>query len=440
MRTVLQLNASASDGGAARAASRLHLALEGHGTGWQSTFRAIQGSSKAGSYVVGPPRGQSAIRRRLRPRLAQFRRRGWTPQNPSLHSLAWLDTSLGEELMVAYSEGRFQLLNMHWLGDCTLSIEEIGKFKFPIVWTLHDQWAFSGAEHYSPLPFEGETVISKQRFAHAYSVKTCPNAERKCDLNRSTWLRKKRSWLRPITIVCPSRWMETCVQSSALMADWPSRVIPNPIDLQRWFPVRPALARELLGLPVQGSLVLFGAMGGGKDPRKGCDLLINALQKLIAEMGCSDESPRLAIFGEERPLNPPVFGVPVHYLGHLYDDLSLRLAYSAADVMVIPSRLDNLPNTATEAMSCGTPVVAFRTGGLPDIIDDHVNGRLAEPFDSFALSECIKYVLKSSIQNPSMALAARRAAESKWDLDRVAKMYKDLYDEVLERSSLCSCT
>ena len=85
-------------------------------------------------------------------------------------------------------------------------------------------------------------------------------------------------------------------------------------------------------------------------------------------------------------------------------------------------------------------MVAFRTGGLPDIIDDHVNGRLAEPFDSFALSECIKYVLKSSIQNPSMALAARRAAESKWDLDRVAKMYKDLYDEVLERSSLCSCT
>ena len=439
MRTALQLNASASDGGAARAASRLHLALEGHGYGWRSTFRAIHGSPKAGSYLVSPPRDQSTIWRGLRPRLARLRRRGWTPQNPSLHSLAWLDTSLGQELTDAHLEGRFQLLNMHWLGDSTLSIEEIGRLKLPLVWTLHDQWAFSGAEHYCPLSDEGESIISDQRFVHAYSAKTCPVTERKRDLNRSTWLRKKRAWISPITLVCPSRWMASCVKSSALMSDWPCHVIPNPIDLQRWLPVPPAQAREILGLPMQGALVLFGAMGGGNDPRKGCDLLIHALHKLVERKWCPDKSLHLVIFGEEQPLRPPKFGVAVHYLGHLSDDLSMRLAYSAADVMVVPSRLDNLPNTATEAMSCGTPVVAFRTGGLPDIVDDYINGRLAEPFDPISLAECIKSVLVTSMQNPSMSLSARQTAASRWGFSNVARLYSSLYDEVLE-SNFGGCT
>ena len=140
--TALQLNATAFDGGAARAALRIHQALFDHGPdfGWTSLFHATSGQA----FGLGPgvsaasPLASSAIWRRLHPRLTQWRKRHWRTNNPSLHSLAWPDTGLGADLIEAYSRGDFELLNLHWLGDSTLSIEEIGRLPFPVLWTLHD--------------------------------------------------------------------------------------------------------------------------------------------------------------------------------------------------------------------------------------------------------------------------------------------------------------
>lgn len=102
-------------------------------------------------------------------------------------------------------------------------------------------------------------------------------------------------------------------------------------------------------------------MGGSADPRKGVDLLLEALQLLRSQVaGMHLEQLELLVFGQSRPAQPPDLGFPIHYSGHLQDDLSLRLLYAAADVFVIPSRQDNLPNTGLEAHACGTPVVAFR--------------------------------------------------------------------------------
>ena len=129
MRTALQLNASASDGGAARAAVRVHEGLweEGQAFGWTSRFQATSGPASGPGVCVGSPLQRSAIGRRLHPRLTQWRKRHWRTNNPALHSLAWPDTGLGAELIEAHSRGDFELLNLHWLGDSTLSIEEIGR-------------------------------------------------------------------------------------------------------------------------------------------------------------------------------------------------------------------------------------------------------------------------------------------------------------------------
>ncbi len=437
MRTALQLNASASDGGAARAAVRVHEGLweEGQAFGWTSRFQATSGPASGPGVCVGSPLQRSAIWRRLHPRLTQWRKRHWRTNNPALHSLAWPDTGLGAELIEAHSRGDFELLNLHWLGDSTLSIEEIGRLPCPVLWTLHDQWPFSGAEHYAPLPGSGSDLAALERFTSGYEQETSPALERTCDLNRWTWQRKQRSWRKPMTLICPSQWMADCVQRSTLMSGWPCHVIPNALNLQQWSPVEPLLARRLLHLPPDVPLVLFGAMDGTADPRKGADVLEQALLSLAKCCKGQSKQPHLVIFGQDRSARQQSFGLPVHCLGHLHDAVSLRLAYSAADVMVVPSRLDNLPNTATEAMACGTPVVAFRTGGLPEIVNDGISGRLAEAFDPEDLAHCIASVVFHVEKQRAMAQQARQQAEDRWHPKRIAALYASAYDEALERSS-----
>lgn len=162
---------------------------------------------------------------------------------------------------------------------------------------------------------------------------------------------------------------------------------------------------------------------------RGADLLLEALQRLrINVRGTPLERLELIVFGQSRPSNPPDLGFPIRYSGPLHDDLSLRLHYAAADAFVIPSRQDNLPNTGLEAHACGTPVVAFRTGGLVDIVDDGITGALAEPLDPASLATAIRWVLDDPQRRRSLAVAARKKAEHHWSQERIAKEYFALYE------------
>lgn len=176
--------------------------------------------------------------------------------------------------------------------------------------------------------------------------------------------------------------------------------------------------------------MLFGAMGGGNDPRKGMDLLLVALTQLRSEGKLQDL--QLVVFGQCAPQSPPQLGFPLHYTGHLHDDLTLRALYSAADVMVVPSRQEAFGQTASEAHACGTPVVAFNTGGLPDIVDNRVTGALAEPFEPASLAAGIRWVLEDSQRLNSLGYAARERAERLWSPARVVGSYLDTYRMALE--------
>ena len=205
------------------------------------------------------------------------------------------------------------------------------------------------------------------------------------------------------------------------MRDWPVTVVPNPIDTDRWKPLDQALARSLLGLPVDVPLLLFGAMGGGRDPRKGFDLLLDTLLHLRGEL----EGLQLVVFGQLAPRQPPDLGFPIHYTGHLHDDLSLRALYSAADLLVIPSRHDNLPNTGVEAHACGTPVVAFNTGGLPDIVKHKRTGYLARAFVTEDMAAGIRWVLA---EGQTLRVNARERAVQNFASATVAEQYRIVYE------------
>ena len=181
-------------------------------------------------------------------------------------------------------------------------------------------------------------------------------------------------------------------------------------------------------------MLLFGAMGGVNDPRK---------EVIFYSLPCSAvhepslQSLELVVFGQLAPQSPPQLGFPVHYTGHLHDDLSLRALYSAADVMVIPSRQDNLPNTGLEAHACGTPVVAFNTGGLPDIVEDRVTGALAEPFEPSSLAAAIRWLLEDGQRRVELGVAARAKAKYLWNPVRVAGLYLEIYKNAVQCDLFC---
>jgi len=434
MTAILQVNACISGGGASRAALRIHQAVHDYGDkyGFSSMLRVPRGDSDDSSIITGQPY-RNPVRRRFQFYLDQIRSRGFSTQNSTIHTIRSPAPGLGRELCSYNQSGIADIVHLHWLDNETISIEEIGYLQMPIVWTLHDQWAFSGGEHWPSLPSVHQPVDGLPRYVSGYNNTNRPGWELGPDINRSIWARKCRSWTRPFHIVSPSHWLADCARNSALMSDWPIHVVPNPIDLESWMPADKSYARSLLGLPLDCPLILFGAVGGTADFRKGADLLSQCLQLLISDFeGTSLGLLQLMVFGQSRPPQASGYGFPIRYFGRLHDDISLRLLYAAADVFVIPSRQDNLPNTGLEAQACATPVVAFRTGGMVDVVEDRITGALAEPFDPASLASAIQWVLEDSHRLQQLGVAARKRAERLWHPASIVKLYAQVYQEALE--------
>lgn len=397
-------------GGAARAAYRIHRALRAAGVDSRmQLMRARSGDPSVRGATTKLEKLAHLGRSELEPLLMRLMRTA----NPVQHSAAVLPSRWPAR--IARSDA--DLVHLHWMGSMMLSVADIARIRRPVVWTLHDMWAFCGTEHYA----------TDDRWQTGYTAGNRPAGEAGPDLNRWTWNRKRRHWTRPIQIVTPSRWLADCVRQSALMADWPVEVIPNALDTGVWSPIDPLTARHLLGLPPTAPLLLFGAYDGAVDPRKGFDLLAGALARLRGQV----PDLRLMVIGQAEPANAPDLGFPVHYCGRLNDDLSLRVLYSAADAMLVPSRQEAFGQTASEAHACGTPVIAFDTGGLPDIVTHKQTGWLARPFDTGDLAEGIRWVLADPGRHARLREQAHAEAVRRFACPVVAGRYRALYERVI---------
>ncbi|HTY24717.1 MAG TPA: glycosyltransferase [Desulfomonilaceae bacterium] len=194
-----------------------------------------------------------------------------------------------------------------------------------------------------------------------------------------------------------------------------------------WRPIDKTLARSMLSLPSEGPLVLFGAFGGTRDPRKGFDLLRGALDDLRGEI----PGLGLVVIGQSPPKESVDLGFPIHFVGHLHDDISLCLHYNAADAVVVPSRQDNLPNIGIEAQACGTPLVAFKVCGLSDLVEHGATGYLAQPFDTQDLARGICWVLDGTERRTMLSAQSRKAAVARFSYPVVAEQYLQLYETVV---------
>lgn len=342
------------------------------------------------------------------------------PQRKNLpYSVQWLPDRVTTQITQINPD----LINLHWINGGYLQIESLPKLSKPIVWTLHDMWAFTGGCHYS-----------RECDRYTKACGACPqlHSSREWDLSRWIWRRKLKAWQNlNLTIVTPSNWLADCAKKSSLLGGLRIEAIANGLDARKYKPIERKLAKELVGLPPDKKIILFGAGQATSDRRKGFHLLLPALQKLsFQEPDCIE----LVVFGSSQPQDPPDFGFKVNYLGRLNDDISIALVYAAADVFVAPSLQDNLPNTIVEAAACGTPCVGFNVGGLSDAIAHLETGYLAKPYEPEDLARGIAWVLADELRWQSLSCQARTKVEREFTIETQAKKYLKLFEEILDNS------
>jgi glycosyltransferase involved in cell wall biosynthesis len=401
-------------GGAARAAYRLHRSLLSAGI----DSKMLVQTKKSDDYTVIPVYGSSKIGKvfsLIRPTLDQiplnfYKNRIKTPFSP-----AWLPFS---KVIEKINEINPDVVHLHWIAGSMIKIEDLAKINKPIIWTLHDNWAFTGGCHIK---------WSCERYTN--SCGACPvlGSNKEYDLSKKGWIRKNKVFKKiNMVIVSPSKWLYDCSKKSSLLKDKMHKVIPNPIDVDLFKPVDKSISRKIWNLSQDKKLIAFGAVSATSDINKGFKELSEALYKIADK-----KNIELVVFGSSEPKNPPDFGFKTHYLGHLHDDISLTILYNAVDVVVVPSLQENLSNTIMESLACGTPVVAFNVGGNSDMIEHLKNGYLAKPFDIDDLRNGIEWVLNTPNYN-ELCKNAREKVLREFDSMIIAKKYIELYEEVLE--------
>ncbi len=412
---ILHINTFDISGGAARAAYRLHKALLKAGV---ESLMLVEEKFSDDFTVIGPTTRIEKGLAKVVFTLDQLPVTKYKKRSPTLFSPAWISFSnVIKKIEILQPD----VVHLHWICAGMMRIEDIAKIKQPIVWSLHDMWAFTGGCHYD----EGCEGYKK-----GCGYCKVLRSHNKRDLSVKVFERKKRVYTqkKDMTIVGLSKWLNNCAVESVLLKDKEHIQLPNPIDTDVFRPFDKLKGRELWNLPRDKKLVLFGAMNATSDKRKGFYELAKALEKLKKDMDIE-----LVVFGSSEPQKAFDYGFKTHYLGRIHDDVSLVTLYSAVDVMVVPSLQENLSNAIMESLACGTPVVGFNIGGNGDMIEHRINGYLAKPFDTGDLAAGIEWILTHP-EYEKLCENARDKVVKEFDSKVVAQKYIELYERVIKTS------
>jgi glycosyltransferase involved in cell wall biosynthesis len=243
----------------------------------------------------------------------------------------------------------------------------------------------------------------------------------------SVWQKKQRMLEgENISFVACSRWLESEAKKSALLKGQKITNIPNPIDTHIYKRGVKEEARKRLGLPLDKRLILFASQRVTTE-NKGMRYLIDACRQLKME----DQTPcALVILGghaEEVVAQLPLEAYP---LGYVNDEKRIVDVYQAADIFVLPSLSENLPNTIMEAMACGVPCVAFKVGGIPEEIDHQRNGYVAAYRDAEDLARGISWILTEA-DYESLSQNAVEKVVRNYSLQSVAMRYLEVYQQAM---------
>lgn len=434
---VLSVNTNDTHGGAARAAMRIMQGVQQHGVETQMLVKEKHTRDTA----VVPLQ-------KFLPQHKLYRIADWVTQKVKNKYYHWLwrpyrktkenvfmSDSRGTRLGGALQKLDYDILHLHWINQRFIKLQDLPKNK-PVVWTLHDSWPFCGVCHY---------FLDCQKYqSHCGNCPMLHSGKEK-DLAYRIFEEKLRAYSDVnLHIVTPSRWLGECAKQSALFGRFPVTVIPNCLETDVYRPlleqeVKDRLSRDIeynpmlyivkraAGEKAAKPMILYGAMNAAKDRIKGFTYLLSALQTLDKQGFEAD----LVVFGASDSDLPMQFErINVHFIGYVSDTDLLVTLYNLADVMVVPSLTENLSCAIMESLSCATPVCCFDIGGNSDMVEHLVNGYLAKEKDSDDLAMGIRWCISNN-RDGALSDAARKKVLENYTIERVGKMYSDLYESII---------
>lgn len=417
--SVVHISTNDIAGGAARAAHRLHEALSKK-TGIDSSMFVRNKHSSQDSIIQFEPESSLLAKTRRFLRYVRIRsdyfpayvlRPGST--GPLSDDRSRFSSGVVRQLPDA------DIYHLHWISGFVDIPAFFSNIRTPVVWTLHDMNPFTGGCHYS---------FGCNRYKNTCGA--CPRlgSETAEDPSADIWTRKRNAFKMHIQtnrleIVAPSQWLAREAERSSLFRDAVVHRVPHGLDHQIFCPRDGKQKRKRFGIPEDQKVLLFVA-DRVTEGRKGFSLLAEALKN--AELA----GVTLLSIGSGEP---KISGDLTHvHAGHVDDDQELAILYSVADVFVIPSVQEAFGQTALEAMACGTPVVGFRTGGIPDMVRPKETGWLAEVGEVRSLRRMIEVAFTNDEERKVKAARCREVIEDEYTLEHQAKHYVDIYKAITE--------
>ncbi|MGX3010789.1 glycosyltransferase [Helicobacter sp. 23-1044] len=407
---------SSDSGGAGRACVRLHKALLEAGIDSIMLVQNKTGDSPH-TYRLARSKAQKAFEK-IRPFLSQIPLSFYPKRHKDIFSPQLPFFIPKNRALLKYiAELKPDIVHLHWVESGFINIKDLTEIDAPMIWSLHDANPYTGGCHYVAAACVGVSI----------GCKKCPllGGKMPYDISYFSFKRKQKVYNKiNITINGLSRWIAKCAKDSALFSNKSIINLPNPIDTSIFAPIPKNIARRLLNIPNSQKIIAFGAIAPMSLERKGYDDLKNALRLL------KDKSHiKLLIFGASN--GREIEDIESIYLGYLSDDIALKIVYSVADVVLMPSHIESFGQVAVESLACGTPVVAYNTSGLKDIISHKYNGYLANLMDVDDLARGLDWILNLDSANYEVLRQNARDSATNFDFAKIAPQYVSQYQKIL---------
>ena len=408
---ILIVSATDIEGGAGRAAFRLHKSLLIQDIDSQML---VQSKTSDDFKVLAKYKKTSKYLNQLRSFIDSIPSRFYKNRS-AMFSISWLGFG---GISKRINDLNPDIVHLHWITGGMLRIEDISKIKAPLVWSLHDMWAFTGGCHY-----DQDCGLYRSKCGNCKILKSSIEN----DLSRKVFKRKVNTYskIKQMNIVATSRWIGKCAQESFLFKERNITILPNPIDTSIFSPMDKSFARDYFDIPKDKTVILFSAMRSILDTRKGSKELFEAIEML------EFDNLVFVIAGSSKPKEQLKLKYPTYFIPPIQEEVSLPLIYNVADVMIAPSIQENLANSIIESLSCGVPVVAFDVGGNSDMIEHKNNGYLAKAIVPKDMANGIEWVLKNN-KSKNLPLNSRNKVLNDFDQGIVSSKYVDFYKTILE--------